>query len=233
MNAIYLAIEKDIDFHEKESEFWLSRGVSSIRVSSMSEGIKEVGNHQFLYIGINADNINYKHQLPLLREATNDPLFISSTTYTMQEQGIAIKLGADLFGQIGETSKDNFDTVMANIEGLQERSKRRKSPVCLIHYGNILIAPKHHHVFVDDMSVQLTKSDLDLLCFFMNNRGQVLNATQIYNHLWKNDHAEIIEDFVRSAIKRLRKKLGGQNNDNFLIETIREVGYRLPVIFVK
>ena len=60
MRPIYLAIENDIAIHDRDSAFWLSRNVASVRVSSMTEGI-------------NGDNINFKPQLPLLREATNDP----------------------------------------------------------------------------------------------------------------------------------------------------------------
>jgi len=35
MTLTYLAIENDIKIHERESAFWQSRNVSSIRVSSM------------------------------------------------------------------------------------------------------------------------------------------------------------------------------------------------------
>jgi DNA-binding response OmpR family regulator len=233
MSIKYLAIEKDEKFHEQESTFWLSRGVDSIRVSSMTEGIKEAMKQPFLYIGINAANINYKPQLPLLREATNDPIFISTTTYTMQEQGEAISLGADLFGQIGENPNDNFATVMANIEGLRERSKRRKSSVKLISYGDILVAPKHRQVFLMDKEVVLTKTDFDLLCFFINNRGLALTPEQLYNCVWKNERADTIEAVVKSAIGRLRKKIDGNENEISFIENVWGVGYRLPSHFEK
>lgn len=231
MTLKYLAVEKDDIVHDRESRFWLSRGISSVRVSSMSEGIKEAMKQQFLYIGINAANIYYQPQLPLLREVTNDPIFISTTTYTMQEQGIAVSLGADLFGQISENPNDNFDTVMANINALQTRSKRRKPVMNLILYGNILLAPKHHKVYVNDDNVRLTKTEFELLLYFITNRGQVLSAEQIYSHISKSESAESIDDIVRSSIKRLRKKVGGKDSENFFIENIREVGYRLPEKF--
>ena len=230
MQHTYLAIEKDDAIHERESAFWLSRNVASIRVSSMTEGIAEVMKNQFLFIGINADNINYIPQLPLLREATNDPIFIATSSYTMQKQAEAVNLGADLYGQAGETPSDNYDTVMANINALHERAKRRKPPVRLIPYGNILVAPKYRQVFVIDMKVKLTKIDFDLLCLFLNNRNIILTPEQIYNRVWKNERAESIDDTVKSAIKRLRKKINGHDSEsgNGFIENVRDVGYRLP-----
>ena len=174
MQPTYLAIENDTTIHDRGSAFWLSRNVASVKVSSMTEGIEEAMKNQFLYIGINGDNINFKPQLPLLREATNDPIFIASSTYTMQKQAEAVNLDADLFGQIGETPSDNYETVMANINALQERAKRRKPPVKLILYGNILVAPKSRQVFVADREVELTKIDFDLLYLFLLNRSVIL-----------------------------------------------------------
>jgi hypothetical protein len=46
--------------------------------------------------------VDYKPLLPLLREVTGDPIFILSLTYTMQEQGEAVRLAADLFGQFSD-----------------------------------------------------------------------------------------------------------------------------------
>jgi len=198
----------------------------------MTEGIIEVMSRQFLFIGINDDNINFKPQLPILREATNLPIFIASSTYTMQKQAEAVRLGADLFGQAGETPNDNYDTVMANINALHERAKRRKPPVKLIPYGNILVAPKHRQVFVIDREIELTKIGFDLLCLFMNNRGVILTPEQIYNRVWKNERAESIDDVIKSAIKRLRKKINGHDteNESGFIENVRDVGYKLPTI---
>ena len=115
MDLTYLAIENDLTIHERESQFWKSRGVDAIRVSSMTEGIVLASKQQFLYIGINSDNIHYTSSLAILRSTTNDPIFMATTNYTIQEQTKATKLGADLFGQLGDKPDDNFDAVMTQI----------------------------------------------------------------------------------------------------------------------
>jgi len=237
MVSTYLAIEKDDVVHERESAFWLSRGIDSVRVKSMTEAIEEAMKQPFLYIGINAGNINYKPQLPHLRESTNDPVFIATLNYSPLEQGEAVSLGADLFGQLSDNPAENYSVVMDNINALQERAKRRKSPPKLIPYGNILAALKKREVFVADKEIEMTKIDFDLLWFFLNNRGTVLTPEQIYNRVWKNEKAESIDDVVKSAIKRLRKKLNGHDaesgNGNIFIANVRDVGYKLPVRYEK
>jgi len=129
MDIKYLAIEKDIAVHERESKFWQSRNISSVRVLTMSEGIKEAAREQFLYIGINAANINYMPMLKLLREVTNAPILISITSYTMQEQGEATSNGADFFGQVSENPNDNYTSVMACIHRLNERASQPKPDI--------------------------------------------------------------------------------------------------------
>ena len=233
MTLTYLAIENDIKIHERESAFWQSRNVSSIRVSSMTEGIEEAMKQQFLYIGINAANINYKPQLPLLREVTNDPIFISTTNYTMQEQGIAVSLGADLFGQISNNPNDNYDTVLANINALQERTKRRKPQAKLIPYGNILMALRQRQVFVNDKEIVLTKQEFDLLHYFIVNRGLALTPEQIYTRVWKNERVESVEATVKTAIGRLRIKIDGEGNESSFIDNLWGYGYKLPARYEK
>jgi len=226
MDVKYLAIEDDIAFHERESQFWLSRNILSKRVSSMSEGIKEAAREQFLYIGINAANINYMSMLRLLRDVTNAPILISTTSYTMQEQGKALNNGADLFGQISENSNENYDAVMACINRLNERAKQPKPDIEIITYNDILIAPSHHRAFIKDEEIHLTKNEMDILYYLTASRGQILSHEQLYTKLSNSENNELSSDNIYGTIKRLRKKIKEVSSVEY-IKTIRDVGYRL------
>ena len=41
----------------------------------------------------------------------------------MQKQAEAVNLGADLYGQVGESPDANYTSVMTNIHALHERAK--------------------------------------------------------------------------------------------------------------
>jgi len=56
MNLLYLAIDKDEDVHNRELALWLKHGISSIRVSSMTEGIL-YPHHMFRFILIPKINL--------------------------------------------------------------------------------------------------------------------------------------------------------------------------------
>jgi two-component system response regulator VanR len=235
MKKAYLAIEKDIFVHERESNFWISHNISSERVSSMIEGIIEASKNQFLYIGINAANIDYMPYLTLLRESTNTPILISTTNYTMQEQGKALALGADLFGQISGNPNENFDSVMASINRINDRADNnradsnghREPMVKFTAHGNIMMSRSQRQVFVNGKEVALTRTEFDVLSYFMENRNLTLSSEQLYHYAWKEDYDESFTEAVRSVIKRIRKKMSELGAENNIIENVWGVGYRL------
>ena len=226
MELTYLAIEKDENIHERESKFWLSRGVSSIRVSSMSAGIKQAMNHQFLYIGINAANINYLPQLSLLREATNDPILIATTSYTMQEQGKAVSLGVDLFGQISDNPNDNYESVMAAVNRVNVRARQQKIQNQIIVHGDILIVAEHHKAFVKDVEIHLTSAEMKVLHCLLSYPGHIITYRQIHQSVYNDEYDGLSPDTIYSTMKRLRKKMRAVVPFDY-IETVRDVGYRL------
>ena len=103
MEKVYLAIENNLAIHERESRFWLSKNISSIRVASirvasMNEAIMLARKRHFYYIGINASNVDYLPKLPLLRAVTNSPILVSTAKYNANEHSKALRSGADLWG---------------------------------------------------------------------------------------------------------------------------------------
>jgi len=226
MDIKYLAVDDDISVHERESAFWLSRSIASIRVSSMSDGIKEITREKFLYVGINADNIKYMPLLRLMRDVTSAPILVATTKYTVQEQCKAMNNGADLFGAISGNPNDNYDAVMACINRLNERAKQPTPEVEVIAYHDILIAPSRHRAFVKDEEIHLTKNEMDILYYLTAGRGQILSHEQLYNKLSGNEHSALASDNIYSTVKRLRKKIKEVSHIDY-IKTIKDVGYRL------
>jgi len=230
MDLIYLAIENDLAIHERESQFWKSRGVDAIRVSSMTEGIALASKQQFLYIGINADNIHYTSSLAILRATTNDPIFMATTNYTIQEQTKATKLGADLFGQLGDTPDDNFDAVMTQIQHLRSRLPLTLSFVKPIVYRNILLSEDYRLALLDDKEVDLTKNEFDLLYTLASKRGWVFTFEKLYNLVWGGEYDKASIETIKNTVARLRKKIADTNDKYSIIESVRNVGFRCPAL---
>ena len=226
MSLKYLAIDKDEKLHEKESEFWLSRNIPSIRVSSMSEGIEKAMTNNFLFIVINASNINYTPTLKILRNATNDPILIATNSYNMQEHGIARGLGADFFGEMSDNTEDNYKSVMATISSLSERINKSKPLLEIMSHGDLLLVKDYHKAFVKDIEIFLTKIEMKIFYLLMANHGCTLEHEQICKKIYDSEYTETSHSNLYSLIRRLRGKLWDVSSINY-IETVKDIGYRL------
>ena len=222
MIGTYLAIEQDDAVHERESLFWKSRNFSSVRAYSMNEGIEIASKSQFVFIGINSDNIPFDPILRVLRDATPDPIFISTTKYDMRDAGVAYGLGADLYGQIGGEPGHNYSALMQKITSLHTRPKMRKSIKHII-FDDILYSFEYHMVFVCGFELKLAKAELDIIKHMLENPRRALTHDHICRAFLDGDNSP---DSVYATMKRLRKKIRDLSGFDY-IEATRDLGYRL------
>ena len=223
----YLAIETDNCLHNRESAAWASRNIGSVRAESMDDGIKRATGNKFLFILINAANINYMPKLALLREVTDSPILIATTNYTMREHANAMSLGADLFVQISDNACENIELTATLLAKLKERTSQRKESVDLICCGNILVAREHRKVFIGEKAIPLNRDETNILYYLLCNSGRVLSYEQIYNYTRGDDSERLSFNAVRCAVKRLRRKIEDAGEDRSVVENIRGIGYRI------
>lgn len=80
---------------------------------------------------------------------------------------------------------------------------------------------------MDDKPVTLTPKEYEVLVFFVENRGEVIDRETLLHRVWgyQEDVVDIGVDTrtVDTHIKTLRNKLGDNRN---LIRTVWGVGYR-------
>ena len=80
-------------------------------------------------------------------------------------------------------------------------------------------------VLVNDIQVELTGKEFDLLSFLAANKGKVFTKKQIYTHVWEEEYA-FDDSNIMSFISKLRKKIEPDPEHPFYILTVRGVGYR-------
>ena len=77
----------------------------------------------------------------------------------------------------------------------------------------------------DESSVELTKTEFDLLAYFLSHGGRALHRQQILDAVWGED-VIVDERTVDNFVSSLKKKLHWSPDDPWRITTIRGVGYR-------
>lgn len=98
-----------------------------------------------------------------------------------------------------------------------------------IRLENIRIVPDKYQVFVADKEVELNRKEYDILLYFVNRPGRLVNKNTLAESVW-GDHIDQVDnfDFIYAQIKNLRKKL----KDAGSIPEIKAVygfGYKMTI----
>ena len=103
--------------------------------------------------------------------------------------------------------------------------RRGPGPSNLLSAGRLNLDPEGFCAYVAGRPLDLTYKEFELLRFLLVNRGKVVSRQAILNHVWGYDFYGGLRT-VDAHIRRLRSKIGSQAPE--AIETIRNVGYRVP-----
>jgi two-component system alkaline phosphatase synthesis response regulator PhoP len=91
----------------------------------------------------------------------------------------------------------------------------------VLSFKHVLIDINAHTVSVDDVPIELTSIEFDLLRALAENRGRVLSREQLLEKIWGAEYFGEMR-VVDVHLGHVRQKLGNES----LIATVRGVGYR-------
>lgn len=154
-----------------------------------------------------------------LREEDSGRLLIFLTARDAVDDRVqGLNLGADDY----LVKPFEFRELVARIRSHLRRLGHLQSD--LLSYGPLRIDLGRHQVSVDDVPVELSLREFDLLCCLLRHPGQVLSKRILLDRIWGYDF-DGNDNIVEQYIRYLREKLGEQGRR--LIMTVRGVGYRL------
>ncbi|MDN5423883.1 MAG: response regulator transcription factor, partial [Chryseobacterium sp.] len=126
---------------------------------------------------------------------------------------------------------DDYITKPFSLPELHSRIKavlRRKTPEAnrILSFNEIKIDLESKECKINEQLINLTKKELNLLIYFINNQNRMLSKQAIASHLW-GDYTYSIDnvDFVYQHLKNLRKKLIDAGGKDYL-QTVYGLGYK-------
>ena len=90
-----------------------------------------------------------------------------------------------------------------------------------IEYQTLCIDPNDKTCYIDGELVPLTKTELEILSFFLTHRHRIYSREEIIRRVWDDD-VVVTTRTIDTNITRLRKKIGAYGNN---IETRLGFGY--------
>jgi DNA-binding response OmpR family regulator len=129
------------------------------------------------------------------------------------------EVGADDF-VLTSASTDEISTRLA----MAARRAGRAEEETVLRIGDLTVNPDNYQVYVHGRPLDLTYKEFELLKFLAQRPGRVCDRDLLLREVWGYDYYGGTRT-VDVHIRRLRAKLGPEHEA--LIETIRNVGYRL------
>lgn len=108
---------------------------------------------------------------------------------------------------------------------LQPTAQKPSHHTAVPSQANIYIDVPKRQVFIEQVEVQLTKKEFDILLLLASRPGQVFTREHILDVIWHHDTG-VSDRTVDVHIGRLREKITVHPDAPPHVETVRGVGYR-------
>lgn len=129
--------------------------------------------------------------------------------------------------KLNEEEKKIFEDFLSFLQLHPELKKWELSSEPVLSLPDLEIDPSQRLVRCNRKEVGLTAKEYSLLCLLTVNNGRVLTYSQIYEKVWGEALTINERGTIGYHVRNLRKKLySADPHHPFIIESVREVGYR-------
>ncbi|GAA0081525.1 response regulator transcription factor [Clostridium sporogenes] len=156
-----------------------------------------------------------------IRQISDIPIIM----LTAKDETTDIVMGLDTGADDYITKPFAIEELLARIRVALKRKKLEVKDSNTISIKGLELDLDKHIVSYNQQIIDLTKTEFDLLKFFMENKNIALNREQILDKVWGFDYfgdTNVVDVYVRY----LRTKIDNKYSERF-IYTIRGVGYLL------
>lgn len=160
-----------------------------------------------------------------IRQTSQVPLIF----LTAADEETEVIMGLDLGGDDYITKPFKLAVFFSRVNALLRRSAQFPQNSQQLVSSGVTVDLLQQTVTRNGSPVDLTATEYKLLCFFMENPGQVLSADQILSRLWDCEERYIDSSTLTVYIRRLRTKIEEDPAHPQKILTVRGMGYKWSV----
>jgi DNA-binding response OmpR family regulator len=157
-----------------------------------------------------------------LRREGNVPIIMATARVEDTDRIVGLELGADDY-----VSKPfNPRELVARVRAVLRRTAGGSAAPEILRAGPIVLDASAHQATLNDVPLDLTRTEFDLLAVLAQNAGRVFTRLELLDRV-QGEAYEGYERTIDAHIKNLRAKLGDDPRHPHYIETVYGVGYRL------
>lgn len=201
-----------------------------ICVGSVQDALHRFLNLEFALVILDADlsECDGYSLLEVMQTAKPTPILALSSRHRKCPNGEnSYNSRCDSTSEMPYCLKDSIQLAQRAICSVSSRENIEKCHYAFVCRKDLVINPDKREALLKGQSLELTKTEFDILLFLAKHPGQVLSREQIYEHIWNENFVFNVDDVIKAHIKAIRKKLIAA--DTQYIQTVWGVGYRFQI----
>jgi two-component system alkaline phosphatase synthesis response regulator PhoP len=158
------------------------------------------------------------------RKERETPIILLTAKIEEDDKVIGLELGADDY----VTKPFSPRELTARVRAVLRRTGQDMPKAEALHAGEITLDRTEHTVKVADRTVDLTRSEFDLLATLMSSPGRTYTRLDLLDYLQGSAY-EGYERTIDAHVKNIRAKIEDDPRKPRYIETVYGIGYRFKV----
>ncbi|MDX9871291.1 MAG: response regulator transcription factor [Clostridia bacterium] len=179
------------------------------------------GAFDLILLDVMLPSLNGMEVLRRLRQSSEVPVIMLTAKGDVMDRVTGLDSGADDY----IVKPFAIEELLARIRKVCKQKPCSRENTGILEVGALCLDSDRHHVTYAGDTLELTKTEFDLLKYLMQNKDLVVTREQILMQVWGYDYAgdtNVVDVFIRY----LRSKLDEKYNRKF-IHTVRGVGYQM------
>ena len=187
------------------------------------EALQKVKDHTYdiILLDLMLPKLNGLEVCQQIREFSDIPIIMLTAKGEDMDKIMGLEYGADDY----ITKPFNILEVKARIKAIMRRTAgKEKEKISVIEAGNLKIDQDDKRVYINNIEINLTAKEYDLLELLVENQNRVYSREQLLKLVWGSTYPGDVRT-VDVHVRRLREKIEDDPGMPKYIVTKRGVGY--------
>lgn len=221
-----LIVEDEISISDIISFNLKKEGYETDAAYDGEEGLKKALNTKFdlILLDIMLPQMDGFQVCRKIREKSSVPIIMLTAKEEEVDKVLGLELGADDYITKPFGMRELIARIKANIRRTEFSGTETETDSRITEYGNIVIDMVKYEVRKNEVPLELTLREFELLKYLVQKADQVFSREQLLEKVWGYEYYGDIRT-VDVTIRRLREKVEDDPGNPVYIMTKRGIGY--------